>query len=201
MHTIKRLLYSLIFTTVLYGFLSSQTTNAEKSPLLVKEKTGKPLKDAITGWGQIKLGSNLTNVFETIQNEYPWLSIEKDPFNDIISERNNRLMTMTPNRFFRSFSMQFFNSKLYLIRIVYTKEHYNFNTLYNLLKTNYGSPDKITFPSVHWKTNGRELILERPDTVKYILLNQTNRLEIENPEPHPVRKNIDHYLNLISSNM
>ena len=123
----------------------------------------------IEGWQKIQLGDEYTNTANILEKEYPWMLPTEELFPDIMEDPFQANIEMYPNDSFKKFHLQF-NEKgvLYLIRMIFSEERFDYLSVYKKLQEKYGPPQELNFKRASWIHRQRKIIFERNNTLKYL---------------------------------
>lgn len=76
-------------------------------------------------------------------------------------------ISLEPNRYITSGRFLFKDNALYAILITYNKKQFSFLDILAALTRKYGPGKYVSAKKITWVAGGREIILERPNIVKY----------------------------------
>ncbi len=97
---------------------------------------------------------------------------------DIEHETSKSFISINENKFFRSGYFLFSDDSLYAIILGYQTKEVDFLDLLQTLNSKYGKGAFLDADTVAWEYQNRQLILERPATVKYIITNIANDIRV-----------------------
>ena len=175
-------IYSIFIICMLSNLLLSQDTNTNnvdtqtnsQKELIAPAKSTVP----ITGFGDIALGSNMENTIANLLKN-PLISLaRKYKESDISSEVSDSFIAINQNKFFRSGYFLFQDNSLYSITIRYQEKQVDFLDLLNTLNNKYGKGSFLDANTVAWEYDNKQLILERPTTLKYIVTDVANDVRV-----------------------
>ena len=177
-------IYCILIICMLSNLLLSQDTNANTNNVDTQTNSQKeliaPAKSTapITGFGEIALGSDMeSTIANLIKN--PLISLDrKYKESDIYSEVSDSFISINQNKFFRSGYFLFQDNSLYSITIRYQEKQVGFLDLLNTLNNKYGKGSFLDANTVAWEYDNKQLILERPTTLKYIATDIANDVRV-----------------------
>lgn len=138
---------------------------------------------AISGWDIFRLGDPYPMVVSNLQTRYPWMESTFDLEGDISLPEQRRLILIKPNRYFSSVEFHFRSERLFNLRLSWNPKAVSFLELIRHLTDRYGEPTAVSFPELSWQRGGTTLLLERPNTVKYIDVSAVSNQAVSRVSP------------------
>lgn len=138
----------------------------------------------ITGYRGVQIGMTMKDTMAILQKD-PLITLSAKYINSIIDisyEESETFMSLNPNKFFKSGYFLFKNDALYSMIIRFQPKQVDFLEILTALNEKYGDGAFMDANTVVWNYGTRQLILERPTTLKYsdmdvvnsVIINYTN---------------------------
>lgn len=128
---------------------------------------------SIDGFSGIHLGQNKQATIDALK-ESTIVNLQKkyqDP--DISSEETGNFVQIDENKYFKSGYFLFKDDRLFSITLRFQENQVDFLDLLTSLNEKYGKGSFMDANTVAWESGRTQMILERPATVKYMLMEVT----------------------------
>ncbi len=144
---------------------SSHSNRNRRRPISPRE-TGTPIE----GFSGVRLGMDKQTTIDKLL-ENPIVNLPKKyQEDDISSETAGNFVSLEANKYFKSGYFLFKDDKLYTITLRFQDNQVDFLDLLESLREKYGEGSFMDANTVAWENGRTQMILERPATIKYMLI-------------------------------
>jgi hypothetical protein len=126
---------------------------------------GKPVLP--DGFMDIKLGMDIKDVKETLKNNI-YFNYRGDPDVSMLMSRDQQLIECNGYYYIEKGYFQFFEGKLFIITLVFNREHLDFYSMHQSLEEKYEKAVRLNPGGAYWENDNVSLNLEKPLSIKYL---------------------------------
>ncbi len=152
---------------------SSHSNRNRRKPISPRE-TG----TAIEGFKGIRLGQNMDATLDALKENTIINLPKKYQDLDLESEETENFVQIDENKYFKSGYFLFKDDRLYAITLRFQDNQVDFLDLLTSLNEKYGKGSFMDANTVAWENGRTQMILERPATIKYMLMDVANDVRV-----------------------
>jgi len=147
-----------LLASFLFAFLTASGLQAQAAA------SYEPLS---SGFESIKLGMDFDAV-ENLLLQSSSFDFRGEPEVSFNPERNEKIIQTAGGRYINRAVFQFRDGKLFLITLMFEPRYLDFYLLHTRLSEKYGPPKSLDPEKMLWEQDTIRMVLEKPQTLKYI---------------------------------
>ncbi len=162
------------------GSSSTENATASKHSNRNRRKPVSPAQSdrSIDGFSGIHLGQNMQATIDALKESTVVTLPKKYQDPDIDSEATSNFVQINENKYFKSGYFLFKDNRLFSITLRFQENQVDFLDLLTSLNEKYGKGSFMDANTVAWESGRTQMILERPATVKYMLMEVTRDVRV-----------------------
>ncbi len=133
---------------------------------------------SIDGFSGIHLGQNMKATIDALKESTVVTLPKKYQDPDIGEETTGNFIQINENKYFKSGYFLFKDDHLYAITLRFQENQVDFLDLLTKLNEKYGKGSFMDANTVAWESGRTQMILERPATIKYMLMEVTRDVRV-----------------------